>query len=313
MVTRGTVLVIGGRGFIGSNVVLKLQAAGFRARVLDIRRESSLPAAANAEFLEGDFTDQAVARHAVAGVDAVVHLASVTTPQSGTNDPVHDVTQNLVGTIRLMDACHEQGVRKFVFASSGGAVYGKATRTPIPEDHAVQPLNSYGIVKLGTEKYLGLYSHLGRLDPVVLRPSNPYGPGQYPLGSQGAVAVALGCIRDRKPFQLWGDGSVVRDYLYIDDLAEAFLAAVLAPSGGPQVMNVGSSSGRSLLEVLEACRQVTGRPLALERLAGRPIDAPMNVLDSTVARVHLGWAPTVEFMDGLARTWRWMCEAIRTG
>jgi len=308
---RGKVLVVGGHGFIGSNLVRELLGAGYQVRILDLRRESALADRTETEFLEGDFSNQALARRALQGTQAVVHLASVTTPQSGTNDPVHDVTENLVGTLRLMDACHETGVRRFVFASSGGTVYGRADRTPMDEEHPERPLNSYGIVKLATEKYLSLYAMLGRLDPIVLRPANPFGPGQYPLGSQGAVAVALGCIRDQRPFQLWGDGSVVRDYLFIDDLARAFLAAVEAPQGTPRVFNIGSGTGRSLSDILEACRRVTGRPLAVERLAGRPIDTPVNVLDCARARTHLGWAPSVSLEDGLERTWRWILGATR--
>ena len=306
MADRRAVLVVGGLGFIGSNVVGTLRAMGRRVRVLDIRRHAALPLPADVEFLEGDFTNHAVARQGVAGVSAVIHLATVTTPQSGTSDPVHDVMQNLVGTLQFVAACQEVGVRRLVFASSGGTVYGRPETSPLTEDHPERPVNSYGIVKLAIEKYLGMYSHLGTLDPVVLRPSNPFGPGQYPWGAQGIVAVALMAIRDRRPFQLWGDGSVIRDYVYIDDLVRAFIAALGVSPGSSNVFNVGSGHGRSVMEILDACQRVSGSELIVERLPGRPIDAPANVLDCSRARRTLDWAPEVEFENGLARTWDWI-------
>jgi UDP-glucose 4-epimerase len=255
---RGTVVVVGGLGFIGSNVVRQLLEGGRRVRVLDLRRHGALPLPPEVEFVEGDFTNQAVARQALHGASGLIHLASVTTPQSGTSDPVHDVTENLLGTLRLVAVCQEVGLRRLVFASSGGTVYGRPRESPIAEGHPERPVNSYGVVKLAIEKYLAMFAHLGQLDPVVLRPANPYGPGQYPWGSQGIVAVALGAIRDGEPFRLWGDGSVVRDYLYIEDLARAFVLALDAPPGGDDVFNIGSGEGRSVREILDACRRVTG-------------------------------------------------------
>jgi UDP-glucose 4-epimerase len=308
---RRTVLVVGGLGFIGSNVVGKLCADGHRVRVLDLRRHASLPLLEEVEFFEGDFSNKAVARQSLVGVSAVIHLATVTTPQSGTSDPVHDVTHNLVGTLELLAACREAGLRRFIFASSGGTVYGPPKTTPISEEHPERPVNSYGVVKLAIEKYLEMYSHLGQLDPVILRPSNPYGPGQYPWGSQGIVAVALGAIRDRRPFQLWGDGSVVRDYLFIEDLARAFVAALDVPPGQRNVFNIGSGRGRSVRDILDACQEVSGSKLIVERLPGRPIDAAANILDCSLARQTLGWEPTVRFDDGLIPTWHWIKSLTR--
>ena len=305
------VLVLGGNGFIGSNLVLGLLEAGFEVRVLDLRREPALPRTGAVEFLEGDFTNHAVSELALEGVAAVFHLASVTTPASGTSDPVYDVTENLVGTLRLLEACTVRGVRRLVFISSGGTVYGTPRRVPIPEDHPQEPISSYGIVKLAIEKYLLMYAHLGRLDPIILRVANPYGPGQFTQGAQGAVAVALGCLERGEPFKLWGDGSVVRDFLYVDDLTEAFLAALRAPDPGARIFNIGSGRGVSLRELLAASERVVGHPLAIAQLPGRAIDVPANVLDCTRAREHLGWGPRVPLEEGLARTWTWVQESAR--
>jgi UDP-glucose 4-epimerase len=313
MSTPKRALVLGGNGFIGSNLVRGLVEAGLAVRVLDLRRESALPLPDAVEYVEGDFTNRALSEQALEGMDAVYHLASVTTPASGTSDPVYDVTENLIGTLRLLEASVARGVRRVVFTSSGGTVYGRPRQVPIPEDHPQDPINSYAIVKLAIEKYLGMYAHLGRLDPIVLRVSNPYGPGQFTHGAQGAVAVALGCLATGQPFRMWGDGSVVRDFLYVDDLTRALLAALQAPAVGPHVFNIGSGAGVALRDVLTACERVAGRPLDVERLPGRAIDVPANVLDCTRAREQLGWSPTVPLAEGLSRTWAWVAGEADPG
>jgi UDP-glucose 4-epimerase len=304
---RRPVLVLGGNGFIGSHVVRGLLAAGAAVRILDLRREPALdPGGGQVELVEGDFTNRAVTAAALEGTKAVVHLASVTLPQTGTDDPVYDVTENLVGTLRFLESCAAKGVRRVVFSSSGGTVYGKLRQIPVPEDHPQDPINSYGIVKLGIEKYLQLFAHLGRLDPVVLRIANPFGPGQFTRGAQGAVAVALGALARNEPFHLWGDGSVVRDFVYADDLTRAFLAALGVAPGGPIVFNVGSGRGTSLADLLDCCQRVTGRTLRLERHPGRPIDVPASVLDCSRAAKVLGWRATTSLEDGVASTWAWV-------
>lgn len=301
------VLVLGGNGFIGSNAVRGLLAAGHAVRVLDLRRAPALEHGPGLlESVEGDFTNRAITEQALSGVKAVLHLASVTLPQTGTDDPVYDVSENLVGTLRLLEACVAQGVRRVVFSSSGGTVYGKLRQIPVPEDHPQDPINSYGIVKLGIEKYLQLFAHLGRLDPVVLRIANPFGPGQFTRGAQGAVAVALGALARGELFHLWGDGSVVRDFIYVDDLTRAFLAALETPAGGPLVFNVGSGRGTSLADLVDAVQRVTGRPLQIARHPARPIDVPVSVLDCARAAAVLGWQARTPLDAGLASTWSWV-------
>jgi UDP-glucose 4-epimerase len=303
------VLVLGGNGFIGSNVVKALLAEGQPVRVLDLRRAPALaPRPGPLEIVEGDFTNRALTEQALDGAKAVVHLASVTLPQTGTDDPVYDVTENLVGTLRLLEACVARGVRRVVFASSGGTVYGRLHQIPVPEDHPQDPINSYAIVKLGIEKYLQLFAHLGRVDPVVLRIANPFGPGQFTRGAQGAVAVALGALARGEEFHLWGDGSVVRDFVYVDDVARAFRAALDVPPGGPTVFNVGSGHGTSLAELIAACERVTARTLRIARHPARPIDVPVSVLDCSRAAAVLGWTPTTPLERGLARTWEWILD-----
>ena len=276
------------------------------APYLDLRREPALPVPGAVDFVEGDYANEAILASALRGADTVFHLASVTTPSTGTDDPIHDVQANLVSTLRLFDAAARAGVRRVVFISSGGTVYGPSTCSPIPEHHALDPICSYGIVKLAIEKYLRMYERLQRFEQVVLRVSNPFGPGQYPFGRQGVIASVLGCLWREQPMHLWGDGSVVRDFLFVDDLAEAFVAAARAPRTGNGLFNVGSGVGLSIREVMSVAESVTGRALVVHAESGRAIDVPINVLDCTRARVELGWSAQTPFEEGVRRAWEWM-------
>jgi UDP-glucose 4-epimerase len=176
---------------------------------------------------------------------------------------------------------------------------------PIAEDHPTDPITSYGIVKLAVEKYLGLFQRLHGLDYAVLRVSNPYGPYQNPGGQQGAVAVFLQHLSAGEPITIWGDGSVVRDYLYVSDLAEALVLA-----GGVEsrqsVFNVGSGRGTSLNELISLIVDVTGERPEVEYVSGRAMDVPANVLDVTRAREELGWRSRTDLVEGTARTWDWI-------
>lgn len=308
MSERDRIVIFGGAGFIGSHLTAEFLAAGWPVRVFDKSRGdwsnlASLPGPV--ERCEGDFTNVADVRQALDGCGVVVHLVSTTLPASSNDNPIYDVEANVVSTLRLLDAARQAGARRLLFISSGGTVYGPARRLPIDEDHPTDPACSYGIGKLAIEKYLGLYSRLHGLRSTVLRFSNPYGERQNPGSAQGAVAVFLGRILAGQPIEIWGDGSATRDYLYIGDGARAFrLVLEQDPAGG--VYNVGSGIGVSLDELVAALGRVTGRPVAVERKPGRPLDVPANVLDSSRLSAAVGWRPEVPLEEGLARTWDWL-------
>jgi len=215
------------------------------------------------------------------------------------------VRSNLIDTLQLLESCVEAGVRKVVFASSGGTVYGQPQTMPIAEDHPTIPITSYGIVKLAVEKYLGLFDYLHGLDYTVLRISNPYGPYQNPGGQQGAVPVFLYRLRTGQPVTIWGDGSVVRDYLYISDLVEALKLAAETDTK-KKVFNVGSGLGTTLNELVAIIAEVTGERPEVEYVAGRALDVPANVLDVARVREELGWSATVGLAEGIEHTWRWI-------
>lgn len=299
-------LVTGGNGFIGSHLVDALVAKGYQVRVLDLfdRRFDHLPP--DVEWIRTDINTEYAIREAVVGMDTVFHLAWTSIHETATRDPLMDMTTNLQPAVRLMDECCHAGVQRFVFLSSAGTAYGPARYLPVDEQHPTYPISAYGVTKLAVEKYLHMYHHLYGLDYVILRPSVPYGPGQDPRRRQGAISVFLYRLARGQPIEIWGDGTVVRDYFYIDDLITAILSAATFQPQGDRVFNIGGGRGYSLNELLQVIAGVTGRQAQVVYGPARPFDVPALVLNTALAARHLQWAPQVELATGVARTWEWI-------
>ena len=301
-------VVLGGAGFIGSHLAERLLGAGHAVRIFDKDDPGSTHWAAgrrDIEWVRGDFLSPEDVRGAFAGCQAVFHLAWTTLPRSSNEDPVADVAANGIGTLHLLEAWRREAGGKFVFVSSGGTVYGVPRTVPIAEEHPTHPITSYGITKLTIEKYLELYRVLHGVDYCVLRIANPFGERQRVASGQGAVTTFLHHAHRNEPIEIWGDGSVVRDYLYVGDVAEA-LARALDYRGNSRIINIGGGVGRDLNQVLAAIENVIGRPVNRRYLPGRKFDVPANVLDIRLARTELGWQPVTPFEDGLRRTLRWI-------
>lgn len=299
-------VIFGGAGFIGSHLAQRLLEAGHAVRVFDLQdrgRAGGIPRAREIEWVRGDFLDRGSVRDALSGCQAVFHLAWTTLPKSSNDNPAADVESNVVGTLHLLDAWRRGGAGKVVFVSSGGTVYGAPRTVPIGEEHPTHPISSYGITKLTIEKYLELYRVLHGVDYSVLRIANPFGERQRVESGQGAVTTFLHRAHRGEPIEIWGDGSVVRDYIYVGDVADALVRA-LDYRGARRVINIGGGVGRDLNQVVAAIERVIGRPVERRYLSGRNFDVPANVLDIRLARAELGWQPTTAFEDGLARTLR---------
>jgi UDP-glucose 4-epimerase len=304
-------LVLGGAGFIGSHVAEALAQEGHRVRVFDRPHVDRLPLFlrhGGFEVFTGDFLNPEALIPALRGTEIVFHLVSTTLPQNSSDNPVYDVESNVLGTLRLLALCRRQQVRKVVFVSSGGTVYGVPRSVPIDESHPTEPISSYGIHKLTIEKYLHLAHRLHGLDYCILRPSNLYGPRQRLDTAQGAVAVFLDRALRDMPIQIWGDGSVVRDYVYVGD-AVAGIVKASHLKDGPKLFNIGSGNGVSLKQLLAEIEKLLGRAVKVEHTAARAIDVPVNVLDSTLARRHLGWSARTPLGEGLRRTCEWLRSA----
>lgn len=301
-------VVIGGAGFLGSHLCDALLSAGHSVRLFDrvgIPWHRVFGEHENIECMQGDYTSVADIERAVAGCQIVFHLVSTTLPKSSNDDPIYDVESNIVGTLRLLDAARHHGIQKVVFVSSGGTVYGIPHAIPIAESHPTDPVSSYGIGKLAIEKYLHLYQKLHGLDFAVLRLSNPFGERQRSNASQGAIAVFLNKALHNKTIEIWGDGSVVRDYLYISDVIEALIKAAIY-QGEVRLFNIGSGQGKNLNEILTAIESILEHPVARTYMKARTFDVPVNVLNIGQAAKHLAWTPQVSFETGLAKTLCWM-------
>lgn len=305
----GRCLVLGGRGFIGSHLVDRLLAEGVPTRVLARR----VPADARSteicrehpllELITGDFNNEMDLLNAMDDCDACVHLISTTLPKSSNENMIYDIQTNLVGTVRLLQFARKQGIRKTVFVSSGGAVYGDAMYTPIDEAHPTNPKSSYGITKLASEKYFLLFGD-ARMSTTALRISNPYGPRQRTTINQGAIAVFMDrALRDQE-INIWGDGEVVRDYVYISDCVSAIIKS-LDREGSGELFNIGSGVGRSLNEIVHSIELLLQRKVQVRYSPGRAVDAAHNVLAIDCARARLDWHPQVSFDDGLRQTEQW--------
>lgn len=306
-----TCLILGGAGFIGSHLAEALLGNGHAVRVFDrpnLALPASLATACGLERVDGDFINEDDLMHAVPGCDVVFHLVWTTLPKSSNDNPIYDVDTNIIGTLHLLEVARRSGVRKIVFISSGGTVYGTPLQIPVPETHPTDPLVSYGISKLAIEKYLHLYKTLHGLDYIVLRVANPFGERQRVNAAQGAVAVFLARALAGEAIEIWGDGSVTRDYIYIRDVVEAFLKA-MDYEGEPRVFNIGSGEGRSLNDILAAMEALLGRPVERRYLPARKFDVPVSVLDINRAREKLRWTPGISFAEGLRRTLGWMRNA----
>ena len=291
---------------MGAHLVDRLVADGDRVRVLDrvpIDLRLRWQGAATVEDLAGDFVDLSAIDAAVKEIDVAYHLVSTTIPATSNVDPVFDVQSNLIGTLSFLKSAHAAGVKKVIFVSSGGTVYGNAPLQPIKETDPTNPICSYGITKLAIEKYLALYEYLHGLRFTAFRVSNAFGEKQRP-GPQGVISAFMQKALKGVPLEVWGDGSVVRDYVYVHDVVDALVRG--SEYEGPcRIFNVGSGTGRSLNEVVEALRLITGEPIECIYKASRPVDVPRSVLDISLIKQELAWLPRVNFSTALAKTWDW--------
>lgn len=305
VVTAKRWVVLGAGGFIGTNLCRMLARNG--VSVTGFGRRSSIEQLAIHDWIEGDFADTVALARVLSGADVVVHLLGGSNPALSNNDPAAELRRALDESLGLIAAALEAGIGRLVFVSSGGAVYGSQHTIPITEDAPTNPISAYGVAKLTMEKLLGLYHLTHGLDYKILRVANPYGPFQRPDRPQGVVATMLYRAMTGVPIEMWGDGSVVRDYLHIDDVCRALVQTGMSDCND-RVFNIGSGTGRSLRTVADDIARVLGRRLEIVHRPGRAADIPVNVLDIGRARAQLDWEPMVTWERGLADTATWLAS-----
>ena len=217
---------------------------------------------------------------------------------------VKDAETNLLPSLTLLDVCRKVGVSRIIFVSSGGTIYGRPLQIPTPETAPTEPITAYGVSKLATEKYLALCERLYGLDYRVLRVTNPFGPYQLTLKNQGVIAALISHAIRRQPVEIWGDGTVVRDFIYIDDVVDALIAAA-EDRGAERIFNIGSGVGRSLREVIAEIECLIEMRLDIVWKPGRSVDVPISVVAIDRATEILRWKPKVSFQSGLEHTIKW--------
>ena len=241
--------------------------------------------------------------------DVIYMLAGGALPDAGQANPRLQLDQTVGGALSLLDACCRASVGRVIFASSGGTVYGPHLRLPIDESHPTEPISAYGVQKLAVEKYLAVYRKLHGLDSIVTRIANPFGPRQDPFKGQGLIAALAYKALHGDPIEVWGDGEVVRDYVFVEDLADAL--AGLADYRGPMTLfNIGTGVGVSVNRVIEMLSGHFGKSsLKLVYRPSRAFDIPVNVLAIDRIYSEIGWRPRTSFDDGVRRQIAWLQQS----
>jgi UDP-glucose 4-epimerase len=302
------VAVFGGLGFIGSHLCRALVNSGYSVRIFDRANESHelvKDFEPEIEIVAGDISRLDDVANALAGVTVLINLIHTTVPGSSMKDPAYDVTSNVANAARWLELLGESSVRKVIYFSSGGTVYGLPEKTPITEDHPTDPLTSYGITKLAIEKYVAMHARRFGIDYCIVRPANVYGPGQRLHYGQGVIGIMASRALRGEVLEVWGEGTDKRDYLFIDDLVSA-LVKLLEYRGRLHVFNISSGVGHSVLDVIAALRTHI-KPLPdVVHLPPRRFDVPVNILDSSRLQNETGWKPAVDFAEGIRRTVEWI-------
>ncbi|MDP5292270.1 NAD-dependent epimerase/dehydratase family protein [Oceanimonas sp. CHS3-5] len=295
------ILVIGGTGFIGRHLSPYL-AKNNHVLVMarnPIDTKISSCSESNISYVKGDITDRDQVFAAMEGMDYVIHLASSVIPSTSNADPVFDVQTNLVGALNILDAAVEHKIKKLVFLSSGGTVYGEGSGVPFKEDAPTNPICSYGIVKLAIEKYIKMYNQLYDVPYAILRVSNPYGPGQLGDKPLGVVSIFLDRIKRETLIEIWGDGSTSRDFIHIDDVLSAIDSVLWSPNN-QHLLNIGSGKLVSILELINLISEIVSKRPNLSYKPSRSFDVESVHLNIDKARSEIDWTPKIDLYDGIS-------------
>jgi UDP-glucose 4-epimerase len=297
------ILVTGGAGFIGSHLAEQLVGAGHKVRVLDnlsSGKRSNLARAAGVEFVEGDIRDAATVCRSVEGMEAIYHLAAVASVQASIDDPLGTHGSNFIGTLNLLEAARQEGVRRLIYASSA-AVYGDTDALPVSEQTLTNPLSPYAADKLAGEHYLKFYAAKYGIEPVVFRFFNIYGPRQDPASPySGVISIFVERIRREQPVTIFGDGRQTRDFVYVRDLIDVLAAALTNERAVGAVLNVGRGVECSLLELLASLERLVGRSVPRQHAPARVGDILRSRADVRRLESALGYVPRTTVENGLA-------------
>lgn len=305
------VLILGADGFLGSNLAKSLiKDRKYKIRAFDLFEGGVLRNLKGfekkVEIFPGNFLNRADLKKALEGVDYVFHYISLTTPGSSMKDPLIDVDTNIRGTVVLLEECAKAKVKKTIFPSSGGAIYGNQDKKLLSENDQQNPISPYAISKLAIEKYLEYFRLNHGLDYLILRYSNPYGPGQNIVGSQGIIPIFLNLAKQGKEITIFGDGKNERDYIFIDDAIENTKKLAFKKKTGYRLYNFGKGKGVTINEVIRAMRKVTGKNVKIRKKPARSVDVRRVVLDISRIKKEIQYSSRVSLEKGIQKTWEWV-------
>ena len=298
------ILVTGGAGFIGSYVAEEALKIGHKVRIIDNLRTGKLKnVVPGIEFINGDIRDTETVKKALKGIDYILHFAAQASVIISTEDPLLDSSINVGGTVNLLEQATVCGIKHFIFASTGGAIYGNVKTLPANEDTKNSPLSPYGVSKAAAEVYCDYYNRLG-LPVTVLRFANVYGPRQDIMGEAGVISIFLGNIKTVKPIILYGDGTSTRDYVYVKDVANLCLEILEKPLR--EVVNVGTGKETSLRELVTIIQNITNVEVTKITKPIREGEVEKICLDITRISEITSWSPQTELSQVISKVWNWI-------
>jgi UDP-glucose 4-epimerase len=302
------ILVTGGAGFIGSHTVDALVAAGAgEVSVLDdLSTGKRSQVNAKAALYQTDLRDAAAVAAVVekAHPEIIFHLAAQMDVRRSVADPAFDAQVNLVGFLNLVESARRHGLKRVIFSSTGGAIYGEQDEFPCTENHPRRPVSPYGVAKLATEAYLFFYKAEYGIDYLALRFANVYGPRQDPHGEAGVVAIFCGRILDGKPVTIYGDGTQTRDYVYVGDVVRDVVAAANSSASGI-ALNIGTGVETNVNDLYSTLAGIANFPARAEHAPARPGEQKRSVISAARAERELGWRPEKKLADGLEETFKY--------
>lgn len=300
------IIITGGSGFIGISLLIKFQQINFNNILVIDKHE---PRIKWGQYVIGDFGDHELLEKTIKENDILIHLACSTVPATSELDKVKDVNENILNSLPLLDICSRKHIKKFIFLSSGGTVYGDHGNSILKETTETNPINSHGIMKLAIEKYINLFSRLYDLKYIILRVANPYG---WPVlmntkfvrvKTQGVIDIFLRKAINNERLKIWGDGKIVRDYIHIDDLIE-FIIKVIASPVENEIFNVGTGAGAEINDIVKIIKKIVGKKLDVIYLPERNFDVSYNILDIKKSREIIGWQPRIGIEEGIGKIYR---------
>lgn len=298
------ILITGGFGFIGSETTLALCK---NHEVSIITRSKSIPkhlegVASKIKIFNGSFDEQNLLDAILPEIDLIIHTACTTVPENSTINPVHDIESNVISTIKLLESSKKHLVKKIIYLSSGGVVYGNTHEKKITELHPTNPISSYGVTKLMIEKYIQYYSTIYNIDSTIFRIANAFGPNQSGKNNQGVIAHWLRKCKKNEPLEIWGNENIVRDYVYIDDIVNAIITSIDENING--IYNIGTGNGISLRKLAETIIEIIPTHSTIKTVSSnsRSFDIEYNNLDCSLYISKSNWIPKVHLEEGIIKS-----------